>query len=191
MGCTMNADGDYCLAVTYEWFVSMLAVPADQPALLFSVLNDDQDDDLTVSFSASDCRNVSAGAQCCIGSFLNVRIPAEFQFLSPSAVMLVTELPIQCDALGVPVNTDACPNSEVDICTQLLELVPTDCQSYVLTFPAMATKAEQSEDLNAYLCNNPCFGYLPTVVEAFFEHPSMSLWFLCSHCLQVASLASR
>ena len=143
LGCNTNHAGDYCLAVTYNLFVEQLAIPPGRPELLFApnaiAARSPDDDDLAVQFTTLQCLEIRSLAGCCIGSLLNVRVPAGFEFFTFRAAVLVTELPLQCLTLGVNVSTAPCPLSQVDTCTQVLDGLPRDCQAFALSFPLLVS----------------------------------------------------
>jgi hypothetical protein len=190
MGCNVNEFGQYCLSVTYTWFVEQGAVEPSNPQGIFAAYTPDDfqgDDDLSVTYTEKQCHNVSSAAGCCIGSLLNVRVPAEFQFYSFRAAIAVTEMPEQCAALGVPISTAACKSSQVDVCTQYLSDIPVDCQAFALSFPALVNQAELDIARNDELCTNPCMKYMPQVIGAVVQHPGLCVdprsIVMSSHCV--------
>ena len=173
LGCNRNGNGDYCLATTYAIFVEQLLLPPAAPHMMLQQYNPVMtggDDDLTVTFTRAECINITIAAGCCLGSLLNVRVPAGFDFFNFHASVLITEVPIQCPALGVNVSTTPCDNSVVDGCTQFLDTLPDTCQAYALSFPLQVSAAERSRTANTELCTGQCASYMPAILNAITSH---------------------
>ena len=172
MGCNTNYLGDFCLSTAYTLFVQQQVIPADSPEMLFAVAQPQLhgDDDLAIALTRLECLEMTALAGCCIGSLLNVRVPAGFEFYTFRAAILISELPLQCAALGVNVTADPCPPSQVDSCTQFLDAIPEECQAFALSFPVLVSKAEKSIVDNVNLCTNPCTTYMDYILTEMAAH---------------------